>query len=103
MAFIPDQGEIETTVTQVFEDISSPACEREANLSRHRENLATENGSNDRGRIVCRRNPEGAMLCCRVECGTRDEPVQSRQHDLKLLEHAFPLRRWLIALRSPHH
>jgi hypothetical protein len=48
MAFIPDQGKIEPTVTQVLEDISSPTCERKANLSRHRENFATENGSDDR-------------------------------------------------------
>jgi len=85
MAFVADQGKIESTVTQVLEDISSPTCEREANLSRHRENLATENGSNDRGRIVCRGNPERTMLCRRVECRTGDEPIQFRQHDLKLL------------------
>src|SRR5271155_2481679 len=102
MAFIANQGKIEPTVTQVLEDISSPTCEGEANLSRHRENLATENGRDDRGRIVCRRNPEGTMFGDGVECRTRDEPVQSRQHDLKLLEHALPLWRRLIALRSPH-
>lgn len=98
MAFIPDQGKIEPTVTQVLEDISSPTCEREANLSRHRENLATENGSDDRGRIVCCRNPEGRMFRHRVEGRTRDEPIQFRQHDLKLLKNTFPLRRWFITL-----
>ncbi len=36
MAFITNPGEIKPTVTQILEDISSPACEREANLSRHR-------------------------------------------------------------------
>src|SRR5271170_2718544 len=102
MAFIANQSKIEPTVTQVLEDISSPTCEGEANLSRHRENLATENGGNDRGRIVRRRNPEGTMFRCRVEGRTRDEPVQSRQHDLKLLENTFALRRWLIAFRCSH-
>src|SRR3984957_7592751 len=57
MAFIPDQGKIEPTVTQVLKDISSPTCECEANLSCHRENFATDNGSDDRGRIVCCGNP----------------------------------------------
>src|SRR3984957_906146 len=76
MAFIPDQGKIEPTVTQVLEDISSPTCEREANLSRYRENFAAENGSDDRGRIVCCRNPEGTMFRHRVEGRTRDEPIQ---------------------------
>src|ERR1700751_5933147 len=75
MAFIPDQGKIESTVTQVLKDISLPTCEREANLSRHRENFATENGSDDRGRIVCCRNPEGTMFRYRVEGRTRDEPI----------------------------
>jgi hypothetical protein len=51
MAFIPDQGKIEPTVTQVLKDISSPTCEREANLPRHWENFATEDGSDDRGRM----------------------------------------------------
>src|SRR6202021_2174478 len=102
MAFIADQGEIEPAVTQVLEDISSPTCEREANLSCHRENLATENRSNDRGRIVCRRNPERTMFLHWVECRTRDEPIQFRQHDLKLLENTFPLRSRLITLRCPH-
>ena len=41
MAFITDQSKIEPTVTQVLKNISSPACEREANLSRHWQNLAT--------------------------------------------------------------
>ena len=41
MAFIANQRKIEPAATQVLEDISSPTCEREANLSRHRENLAT--------------------------------------------------------------
>ncbi len=33
MAFIANQSKIEPTVTQVLEDISSPTCEGEANLS----------------------------------------------------------------------
>src|SRR5260370_36939260 len=98
MAFIPDQDKIEPTVTQVLEDISSPTCEREANLSRHRENFATENGSDDRVRIVYRRNPEATMFRHRVEGLTRDEPIQFRQHHLKLLENTFPLRRWFVTL-----
>src|SRR5271155_612971 len=98
MAFIANQSKIEPTVTQVLEDISSPTCEREANLSRHRENLATENRSNDRGRIVRRRDSEGTMFCRWVECRARDEPIQFRQHDLKLPENTLPLRRWFIAL-----
>ena len=102
MAFIANQSKIEPTVTQVLEDISSPTCEGEANLSRHRENLATENGRDDRGRIVCRRNPEGTMFCHGVECRTRDEPVLFRQHDLELLKNTFPLRRWFITLCRPH-
>ena len=102
MAFIANQSKIEPTVIQVLEDISSPTYEGEANLSRHRENLATENGRDDRGRIVCRRNPEGTMFCHGVECRTRDEPIQFRQHDLEFLKNTFPLRRWLIALRRPH-
>jgi len=89
MAFIANQSKIEPTVTQVLEDIASPTCEREANLSRHRENLATEDGRDDRGRIVCRRNPEGTVFCHGVECRARDEPVQFRQHDLKLLKNTF--------------
>src|SRR6202453_1633434 len=67
MAFIANQSKIEPAVTQVLEDISSPTCEGEANLSRHREDLATENGRDDRGRIVCRRNPEGTTFCHGVE------------------------------------
>ena len=102
MAFIANQSKIEPTVTQVLEDISSPTCEGEADLSRHRENLATENRCDDRGRIVCRRNPEGTMFCQGIECRTRDEPVQFRQHDLELLKNAFPLRRWFITLCRPH-
>ena len=102
MALVANQGKIESAVTQILKDIASPTYEREANLSRHRENLATENGGNDRGRIVRRRDPEGTMFRCRVEGRTRDEPVQSRQHDLKLLENTFALRRWLIALPCPH-
>src|SRR3984957_7780896 len=96
MAFIANQSKIEPTVTQVLEDISSPTCEGEANLSRHRENLATENGRDDRGRIVCRRNPEGTVFCHGVEGRTRDEPVQFRQHDLEFLINPLPLRRWFI-------
>lgn len=42
------------------------------------------------------------MFRRRVECRTRHQPVQPRQHDLQLLEQAFSLRRRLIALRSPH-
>src|ERR1700679_1940799 len=102
MAFIANQSKIEPTVTQVLEDISSPTCEGEANLPRHRQNLATENGCDDRGRIVCRRNPEGTMFCQGIECRTRDEPVQFRQHDLELLKDTLPLRRWLITLCRPH-
>src|SRR6201987_6521454 len=102
MAFITNQSKIEPAVTQVLEDISSPTCEREANLSRHRENIATENGRNDRGRIVCRRNPEGRMFRHRVEGRTRDEPIQFRQHDLKLLKNTFPLRCWFITLCCPY-
>src|ERR1700678_2125096 len=102
MAFIANQSKIEPTVTQVLEDISSPTCEGEANLPRHRQNLATENGCDDRWRIVCRVNPEGTMFCHGVECRTRDEPVQFRQHDLKLLKNTFPLRRWFITLRRSH-
>src|SRR5580693_5022923 len=101
MAFIANQSKIEPAVTQVLEDISSPTCEGVANLSRHRENLATENQRDDRGRIVCRRNPEGTMFCHGVECRTRDEPIQLRQHDLKLLEHTLPLRGWFITLCRP--
>src|SRR5277367_6076560 len=101
MAFVADQCEIEPTVTQVLEDISSPACKGEANLWRHWQNLATENGSDDRGRIVCCRNPEGAMFCLRVECRTRDQPIQFRQHDIELLQNTFALWRWLITLRCP--
>ena len=37
-----------------------------------------------------------------VECRTRDEPIQFRQHDLKLLENTFPLRSRLITFRCPH-
>src|SRR6202050_5856026 len=102
MAFIANQSKIETTVTQVLEAISSPTCEGEADLSRHRENLATENGCNDRGRIVCRRNPERTIFGHGIECRARDEPVQFRQHDLELLQKTFPLRRWFIALGRPH-
>src|ERR1700677_218297 len=102
MAFIANQRKIESTVTQVLEDISSPPCEGEANLARHRENLTTENRRDDRCRIVCRRNPEGTMFCYRVECRTRDEPVQLRQHDLKLLQYTFALWSWFITLRGPH-
>src|SRR5271156_1083717 len=102
MALVANQGKIESAVTQILEDIASPTCEREANLSRHRQNLTTQNGGDDRGRIVRRRNPEGTMFRCRVEGRTRNEPVQSRQHNLKLLENTFALRRWLIALRGPH-
>src|ERR1700733_9369298 len=76
MAFIANQGQIEPTVTQLLEDIASPACEREANLLRNREDLAADNGSNDGRRIIRRRNPERAMLCHRVEGRTRDEPIQ---------------------------
>ena len=43
MAFIADQGEIESTVTQILEDIPPPACEGEANLSGDRQDLATQN------------------------------------------------------------
>src|ERR1700683_382532 len=102
MAFIANQSKIEPPVTQVLEDISSPTCEGEANLTRRRENLATENGRDDRGRIVCRRNPEGTMFCLGVEWQTRDEPVQFRQHDLELLKNTFPLWRWFITLCRPH-
>src|SRR3984957_21075685 len=98
MAFIANQSKIEPTVTQVLEDISSPTYEGEANLSRHRQNLATENRSDDRGRIVRRRDPEGTMFRHRVEGRTRDEPVQFRQHDLELLKNTFALRCWLITL-----
>src|SRR5580658_5336276 len=102
MALVANQGKIESTVTQILEDIASPTCEGDANLSRDRQNLATENGGDDRGRIVRGRNPEGTMFRCRVEGRTRNEPVQSRQHDLKLLQNTFALRRWLIALRRPN-
>jgi hypothetical protein len=34
MAFIPDQGKIEPTVTRSSKDISFPTCEREAKLPR---------------------------------------------------------------------
>ncbi len=37
-----------------------------------------------------------------VERRTRDEPVQSRQHDLKLSENTFSLRRWFITFCRPH-
>src|ERR1700734_1968160 len=102
MAFIANQSKVEPTVTQVLEDISSPTCEGEANLSRHWQNLATENGRDDRGRIVCRRDAEGTMFCRGVESRTRDEPVQFGQHDLKLAKHPFPLGRWFITLCRPH-
>jgi hypothetical protein len=46
--------------------------------------------------MVCCRNPKGTMFGRRVEGRTRDERVQFRQHNLKLLEHAFPLGRWFI-------
>ena len=103
MALIADRGEIEPAMTQVFEDISSPTCEREANpvappaeLSRQRTGAMIEN------RIVCRRNPEGTMFRHWVKGCTRDEPIQFRQHDLKLLENPFPLRSRLVTLCSPH-
>src|ERR1700689_4064233 len=102
MALVANQGKIESAVTQILKDIASPTYEREANLSRHRENLATENGGNDRGRIVCRRNPEGTKFRHRVEGRTRDEPVQFRQHDLELSKNTFPLRRWFITLCCPY-
>src|ERR1700727_343477 len=92
MAFIANQSKIEPTMTQVLKDISSPTCEGEANLSRHRQNFATENGRDDRRRIVCRRNPERTMFCHGVECRTRDEPVQFRQHDLELLKTRLAFR-----------
>src|SRR5580658_3295475 len=102
MALVANQSKIESTVTQILEDIASPTCEREANLSRHRQNLATENGGDNRGRIVRCRNPEGTLLRPWIECRTRNESVQFWQHDLKFLEHAFPLRRWFIALCRSH-
>ncbi len=42
------------------------------------------------------------MFRHRVEGRTRDEPIQFRQHDLKLLKNTFPLRRWFITLCCPH-
>jgi hypothetical protein len=76
MAFIPDQGKIEPTVTQVLENISSPTCEREANLSRHRENFATENGSDDRGAlsVAAIRKEQSSVT------GSKVEPEMSRSN-----------------------
>src|SRR6202041_1907870 len=102
MAFIANQSKIKPTVTQVLEDISPPTCEGEANLSRHRQNLATENGSDDRGRIVCRRNPEGTMFCDADERPTGGDPVKFRQHDLKLLKNPVSLGGCLITFCRPH-
>src|ERR1700677_396243 len=102
MAFIANQRKIESTVTQVFENISSPTCEGEANRARHRESLAAEYRRDDRGRIVCGRDSKGTMFCRGVECRTRNEPVYFRQHDLKLLQYTFALWRWFITLRGPH-
>src|SRR6478609_446091 len=94
MAFIANQSKIQSTVSQILENIASPTREGKADLSRGRQNLPAQNRRDDRGRIVCCRNPEGTMLRHRVEGRTRDEPIQFRQHDLKLLKNTFPLRRW---------
>ena len=102
MTFIANQGEIEPAVTQVFEDIPPPAYEGESNLRCERKDLATENGRDDRGCIVCCGDSKGTMFRHRVECRTRDEPVQFRQHDLKFLKNSFALRGWLITLCRPH-
>src|SRR5271155_4911527 len=98
MTFIANQSKIEPAVTQILEDISSPTCKGEANLSRHRENLATENRRDDRGRIVRRRTPEGTMFRDGIECRTRDKPIQFRQHNLEFSKNTFALRRWFITL-----
>src|ERR1700733_4571212 len=103
MAFIADQGEIESTVTQILEDIPPPACEGDANLSGDRQDLAAQYRRDDRGRIIRCRNSEGTMFCHRVECRTRDEPIQFRQHDLKLSKNTFPLRRRLKKLFCPNN
>jgi hypothetical protein len=52
------------------------------------------------------------MFRHRVEGRTRNEPIQFRQHDLKLLKNTFPVRRWsrsrccpyqqIIMKRIPH-
>src|ERR1700741_5252611 len=101
MAFIANQGKIQSTMAHILEDIPSPACEAKPHLLSGRHNLTTQNGADDGGRVVCRCNPEGTMFCLGVECRTSDQPVQPRQHDLKLLQHAFALWRWLITLCCP--
>jgi hypothetical protein len=40
MAFIANQGKIQSTVTQILEDIASPTREGKADLFRSRQNLA---------------------------------------------------------------
>src|ERR1700674_3311066 len=98
MTLIADQSKIQSAMTQILEDIASPTRKGKADLFRDWQNLAAQNRRDDRGRIVRCSNPEGAMFRHRVECRTRDESIQFRQHDLKLLKNTFPLRCWFITL-----